>query len=266
VEIQFNHLLPLLAGTAFTAEVVEVDNAREAVRHGVIRGIRARTRRNCITSGMIHVPTFNPYTDAALIVAAHHGASRTKLPAAGTDLHLRLILPLHVGDQPELPSFRLLWMNMNAATWKCFCKVNQTAPPPEAVKIRRRLTCFRRFSKIRSDAFTAAGWRTADANSKTLSSSSSRPFDTFKLSQHACLAPLLSASCRTWLGRRVSIVMVSVDIFVCGPNQNDSGEQAWLSAYTREGWRGSFRIITSSSTTSTATSMTASTCLCATLR
>src|SRR5690348_251455 len=42
VEIRFNHLLTAAGqGLAFTAEVVEVDNAREAVRHGVIRGIRA---------------------------------------------------------------------------------------------------------------------------------------------------------------------------------------------------------------------------------
>jgi hypothetical protein len=53
----------------FVAEVVEVDNACEAVHHGVIRGIRATNApQGRITSGLIHMPTFNPYTDAGLIV------------------------------------------------------------------------------------------------------------------------------------------------------------------------------------------------------
>ena len=70
VEIQFDHL-STAAGQVlpFMAEVVEVDNAREAVHHGAIRGIRATNApQGRITSGLIHMPTFNPYTDAGLIV------------------------------------------------------------------------------------------------------------------------------------------------------------------------------------------------------
>jgi hypothetical protein len=53
VEIQFEHLLTAAGQVLpFAAEVVEVDNAREAVRHGVIRGIRATNApQGRITSG-----------------------------------------------------------------------------------------------------------------------------------------------------------------------------------------------------------------------
>jgi hypothetical protein len=45
VEIQFDHLVTATGQVLpFAGEVVEVDNAREAVRHGVFRGIRATNR------------------------------------------------------------------------------------------------------------------------------------------------------------------------------------------------------------------------------
>ena len=62
VGIQFDHLSTAAGQVlSFTAEVVEVDNAREAVRHGVFRGIRAiNAPQGRITSDLIHLPTFNP--------------------------------------------------------------------------------------------------------------------------------------------------------------------------------------------------------------
>jgi len=88
------------------SQVVEIDNARESVRKGKIHGILATyTPQGRITSGLGHLPTLNPYSAPTLIVYRMF----TVLPEPeiylppGTDLRLRLNVPLYVGDQPELP-------------------------------------------------------------------------------------------------------------------------------------------------------------------
>jgi LssY C-terminus len=88
------------------SQVVEVDNARETVRKGKIRGILATyTPQGRITDGLGHLPSFNPYSAPSLIVYRLF----TVLPEPeiylppGTDLRLQLNIPLYVGDQPELP-------------------------------------------------------------------------------------------------------------------------------------------------------------------
>ena len=88
------------------SQVMEVDNARETVRKGKIRGILATyTPQGRITDGLGHLPSFNPYSAPSLIVYRLF----TVLPEPeiylppGTDLRLRLNVPLYVGDQPELP-------------------------------------------------------------------------------------------------------------------------------------------------------------------
>src|SRR5258708_34110945 len=85
---------------------MEVDNARETVRKGKSRGIRAAyTPQGRITDGLGHLPSFNPYSAPRLIVYRLF----TVLPEPeiylppGTNLRLRLNVPLYVGDQPELP-------------------------------------------------------------------------------------------------------------------------------------------------------------------
>ena len=88
------------------SQVMEVDNARERVRKGTIRGILATyTPQGRITDGLGHLPSLNPYSAPSLIVYRLF----TVLPEPeiylppGTDLRLRLNVPLYVGDQPELP-------------------------------------------------------------------------------------------------------------------------------------------------------------------
>jgi len=88
------------------SQVMEVDNARETVRKGKIRGILATyTPQGRITDGLGHLPSLNPYSAPSLIVYRLF----TILPEPeiymppGTDLRLRLNVPLYVGDQPELP-------------------------------------------------------------------------------------------------------------------------------------------------------------------
>ena len=76
-----------------TARVEEVQNAREAVHNGVIQGIRSSdTFQGSINSRLIHLPTYNPYSDPFLI------AYKVTFPIfpepeiyypAGTDIRVR---------------------------------------------------------------------------------------------------------------------------------------------------------------------------------
>lgn len=107
LEIHFNRLITS-DGTVhpITAEVAEIDNARESVRHGVIQGIHAtNTPQGRITSGLIHLPTYDPYGDMVLVLYRTFSVlpePEIYLPP-GTDVRLQLDAPLYVADQPELP-------------------------------------------------------------------------------------------------------------------------------------------------------------------
>ncbi len=94
LELEFNRATTEPGvSVAFTARVVEVDNAREPVRKGIIQGIRStNTFQGSINSRLIHLPTWNPYSDPVLI------AYKALFPIfpepeiyypAGTDIHLR---------------------------------------------------------------------------------------------------------------------------------------------------------------------------------
>jgi hypothetical protein len=94
LELEFNRAIadPGIA-IAFNSRVEEVQNAREVVRNGVIHGIRSSdTFQGSINSRLIHLPTWNPYSDPILI------AYKAVFPIfpepeiyypAGTDLRLR---------------------------------------------------------------------------------------------------------------------------------------------------------------------------------
>src|SRR5258708_9295669 len=93
------------------SQVVEVDNARETVRKGKIRGILAtHTPQGRITAGLGHLPSFNPYSAPSLIVYRLF----TVLPEPeiylppGTDLRLRLYCLLYLSDYQEHPQVSLI--------------------------------------------------------------------------------------------------------------------------------------------------------------
>jgi hypothetical protein len=94
LELEFNRAVSSPGVTvALAARVEDVENAREAVRKGVIQGIRSSdTFQGRINSRLIHLPTWNPYSDPVLI------AYKAVFPIfpepeiyypAGTDLRLR---------------------------------------------------------------------------------------------------------------------------------------------------------------------------------
>jgi len=69
IDLQFDRALPEGDRPGeISARVVEVNNARENVKKGVIYGIRATdTPQGRINSRLKHLPTWNPYSDAVLI-------------------------------------------------------------------------------------------------------------------------------------------------------------------------------------------------------
>jgi LssY C-terminus len=95
LELEFHQaILKPGVTVAFTARVEEVENAREQVRNGVIHGIRSSdTFQGTINSRLIHLPTWNPYSDAGLIA---YKAIFPIFPEpeiyypAGTDIRLRI--------------------------------------------------------------------------------------------------------------------------------------------------------------------------------
>jgi hypothetical protein len=94
LELEFDHATARPGvDVALTARVEEVENARESVKKGVVQGIRSSdTFQGSINSRLIHLPTWNPYSDPYLI------AYKAVFPIfpepeiyypAGTDIHLR---------------------------------------------------------------------------------------------------------------------------------------------------------------------------------
>jgi hypothetical protein len=100
----------------FKARVEEVQNAREVVRKGVIQGIRSSdTFQGSINSRLIHLPTWNPYSDPVLL------AYKVVFPIfpepeiyypAGTDIRLRTTGEVSVptargiGDREVVPTVK----------------------------------------------------------------------------------------------------------------------------------------------------------------
>lgn len=94
LELEFNRAVSSPGvSVELAARVEEVENARETVRKGVIQGIRSSdTFQGRINSRLIHLPTWNPYSDPVLI------AYKAVFPIfpepeiyypVGTDLRLR---------------------------------------------------------------------------------------------------------------------------------------------------------------------------------
>ncbi len=111
LELEFNRATDRGgAEVAIVARVEEVQNAREHVRKGVIQGIRSsNTFQGRINSRLIHLPTWNPYSDPVLIgfkaIFPIFPEPEIYYPA-GTDIRLRTTaeissLPVMVGTAHE---------------------------------------------------------------------------------------------------------------------------------------------------------------------
>jgi len=90
-----------------TSRLLEVENAREVVKNGVIVGIRSTdTPEGTINSRLKHLPTWNPYSDLGLIV---YKATFPIFPepeiwyGTGTDLRLQLTQSLEAPAAMAMP-------------------------------------------------------------------------------------------------------------------------------------------------------------------
>jgi LssY C-terminus len=241
LEIQFNRLVTSNGEILpISAQVVEIDNAREIARKGVIHGIRSTdTPQGRITSGLIHLPTYNPYGDMTLVV--YRSLSILPEPEIylppGTDLRLQLSVPLYVANQPELPpvSFQLDEIERGDIE-----QLLQNVPVRTTTRYGKDADLvnllFLGSQQQMQDAFTAAGWLPGDSNSSRAFFKQFSAFLTFSnYSTMPVSHQLLSGRPQdfTWqksfdsYGKREHVRVWSQPHTVLD-------EQAWLSAYTRE--------------------------------
>ena len=242
IEVRFDRIVNSNgAMIPIAAQVVEIDNARESVRNDVIHGIRATdTPQGRITSRLIHLPTFNPYSDWGLIA---YRSIFTRLPEPeiylppGTDLRLQLNAALDVASEPELPQ----------STFQMDEYEPGDVETVVAKSSERTTTRYGKDADIVNvlfvgspeqvhQAFTAAGWQPSDPNS---THAFMRQFGAFLTLSNYPTAPiskqLLNGQPQdlTWqksfdsYAKREHLRLWSQPIAV-------DGQQAWLGAYTRE--------------------------------
>jgi hypothetical protein len=173
LELEFNQATTY-SGTPIqlTARVEEVENAREQVRNGVIQGVRSTdTFQGSINSRLIHLPTWNPYSDPVLI------AYKAVFPifpepeiyyAAGTDIRLRTTTeisspqvianptrdtsPIAVAESEKLDRL------VERLPWRVTTKKDVDADPINIVFVGSQ-------DAVKS-AFQEAGWDNADPVSR----------------------------------------------------------------------------------------------------
>jgi LssY C-terminus len=242
IEVLFDHLVTVDGDTLpIAARVVEVDNARESVRDGVIHGIRAtNTPQGRITSRLIHLPTFNPYTDWGLIV---YRSIFTKLPEPeiylppGTDLRLTFTAPLNVASQPELPRPDFNLDETERGEIEAVLDANSSRTTTSFGKDADVVNVvFLGSAQQLQQAFAAAGWQPGDHNS---THAFMKQFEAFLTFSNYPTAPvshqLLSGQPQTFTWQK------SFDSYekrehlrIWSEPSTVSGQPIWLSAYTRE--------------------------------
>lgn len=240
LEIQFDKLATSGGILMIASQVVEVDNARETVRQGIIHGIRSTDiPQGRITSGLIHLPTFNPYGDVGLIV--YRTFSRLPEPEiylpSGTDLRLQLSAPLYVGDQPDLPrpSFELDGLERDDIESLLRQVPSRTATSSGQNADLVNMLLIGSHSQV-DVAFAAAGWLPADRNSYraflkgfkaflTMSNYSTMPVSPQFLSGRAPIS--------SWQ-KSLNSYEKREHLRVWGQPRLILGQPAWLGAYTRE--------------------------------
>jgi LssY C-terminus len=241
VEIQFDRIVTANGSVLpIASQVVEVDNSREAVRNGVIRGIRAtNTPQGRITSRLIHMPTFNPYTDMGLIVYR----ALTILPEpeiylpSGTDLRLRLNVPLYVGDQPELPRVSFEMDEYERGDVELMLQHSSDRTTTRGGKDADLVNVLFVGSREQIEqAFTAAGWRGADANSGRAFFKQFGAFLTLSNYPNMPVSrQLLNGQLQdsTWQ-KSFNAYSKREHLRLWSQTRAVQNQQAWLGAYTRE--------------------------------
>jgi hypothetical protein len=155
-----------------STRVDEIENAREQVRKGVIQGVRStNTFQGSVNSRLIHLPTWNPYSDPVLIV---YKAVFPIFPEpeiyypVGTDIHLKttseLSLPTsfavedHQSPHPTIPESEQLDQLVEQLPARVVTKKSVDA---DIINI-----LFIGSAQQVTEAFHDAGWQNADPVSR----------------------------------------------------------------------------------------------------
>jgi len=222
------------------SQVMEVDNARETVRKGKIRGILATyTPQGRITDGLGHLPSLNPYSAPSLIVYRLF----TVLPEPeiylppGTDLRLQLNVPIYVGDQPELPRVSFEMDEMERGDVEMLLEKNTprtyTGKGKEADLVN---VLFLGSREQMGMAFRAAGWINADRISTR---SVLREFRAFLTLSNYPNAPITTQYLQgqrqevTWQ-RSFNSYSRRDHVRLWEEPETVLGQNAWLGTYSRE--------------------------------
>ena len=157
------------APVLISASVAEVENAREPVSKGVIEGIRSSdTPQGRINSRLIHLPTWNPYSDLGLIV---YKATFPIFPepeiyyAAGTDIRIKLTKPVH--SPSEMPPPRSDQESAAELDVERFAaSLPQRSTTTKLIDADMVNLAFVGSREEVESAFQQAGWSTSDAFTK----------------------------------------------------------------------------------------------------
>jgi hypothetical protein len=224
----------------FAADVVEIDNARESLRHGVIHGIRAtNSPQGRLTTGLLHLPTFNPY--AAIGLVAYRAFTVLPEPEIylppGSDLRLRLNQPLFIGDQPEIPrvSFQMDEYERGDVEMAVeHVPERTTTNRGKAADLVNLL--FVGSKEQLAEAFAASGWLPADSNStRSVFKQIGAVFTFSNYPTMPITHQFLNGQDQdlTWQ-KSFNSYAKREHVRVWDQSAKILGQQAWLGAYTRE--------------------------------
>ena len=170
LELEFNRAILRDGAIAqITARVDEVENAREQVKNGVIHGVMSTdTFQGRINSCLIHLPTWNPYSDLGLII---YKATFPIFPEpeifypSGTDMRLTTTVPissipvsLQVGEKTNSSNYAQLDALVQ--------QMPQRSRTTKAVAADLVNLAFLGSQEQVQAAFLAAGWSGADPISR----------------------------------------------------------------------------------------------------
>lgn len=226
---------------AITSRLLEIDNAREAVKDGTIRGVNATdTPQGRITNRLKHLPTWNPYSDLALV------AYRSAFPffpepeiylPRGSDLRLELTSEISLPASSE-PGWE---KNVPDELEKAVLEI--TAPDlPERTTTRHGrdadiVNVVLLGSEEQMDAaFREAGWRKGDQMSTRSVLRQAHAFLSFKNYPNAPITTQLVDGQRasaTW-EKGLDSYAKREHLRVWGRKDVIEGQTVWLGAMTRE--------------------------------
>jgi hypothetical protein len=242
VRVDFDHLLTKEGHEVeISAQVVEIDNARETVKNGVIHGVNATdTPQGRITSRLKHLPTWNPYSDLTLV------AYRAAFPVfpepeiylpRGTDMKLELATELRVPEEIDAVAQRGAPDEIARATMEI------TVPSlPERTTTRYgQAADFVNVALVGTadqmdQAFHAAGWEHGDPTSARSVMREMHAFLAFKNYPEAPISRQLvdgEPVSATW-EKSLNSYEKREHLRVWARNDVIGGQTVWLGAMTRE--------------------------------